>query len=69
MDKHSSQHEVGWQDPVVTGSARIYIVDAAVQTEEGGPGLVKQLQKESALLRDQLTKLTGENCNNVSSLH
>ncbi|GAX74008.1 hypothetical protein CEUSTIGMA_g1458.t1 [Chlamydomonas eustigma] len=59
-DKHINSHDGGWQDPAVTGVTRIYIVDAAVQTEEGGPGLVKQLQRESALLKDQLTKLTDE---------
>ena len=41
-----------------TGS-RVYIVDAAVQTVDVSSGQVKRLQAESALLREQLTQLTG----------
>jgi hypothetical protein len=44
----------------VSGGGKVYIVDAAVQTMDTYSALVRQLQTESALLKEQMIKLTGE---------
>ncbi len=51
----SLQHDTGG---MAKSTSRIYVVDAAVQTSDGG--LVKQLQAESQMLREQLTRLADE---------
>ena len=42
-----------------SGGSKVYFVDAAVQTMETSSALVRQLQSESALLKEQMIKLTG----------